>query len=246
MIRHPHIVLIFTLLLAGCGVSSKLQSTLGNKYRYSASMVAPAKSKEMLFRDDRIIIQFRLDDPALRFQIQNISPGAMSIDWPNASLGVHGVYSPVRNMATLYDSTGTRIARQVVPSLGVLRDVILPRANIYFDGRRWRGDDLFPTTDANSRAMRTTILNLIGASIDVNLPIDFGTESRPYHFTFAVDTVRQVAWDAYEPTGWLPASPPVHGLRPSSEDQVTSVILVGGFIGFFRYMITAKKTPVSE
>jgi hypothetical protein len=246
MIRPPHILMFVALLLAGCGASSRLQSSLGNKYRYSASMVAPAKSKEMLFRDDRIIIQFRLDDPAMRFQIQNISPGAMSIDWPNASLGVRGAYSSVRNMATLYDSTGSKISRQVVPSLGVVRDVILPRANIYFDGRRWRGDDLLPTTDANSRAMRNTILNLVGAPIDVILPIDFGTESRPYHFTFAIDTIRQLAWDAYKSPGWLPPPPPVHGLRPTSEDQVTSLILVGGFVGFFRYMMTAKKTPVSE
>jgi hypothetical protein len=54
-------------------------------------MVAPVKSPNLLFRDDRLIIQFRFDDPAIRFQAQNISSTNMRIDWTKASLGIGGL-----------------------------------------------------------------------------------------------------------------------------------------------------------
>jgi hypothetical protein len=246
MVRDILILVFPALLLVGCAASSKLQSNLGNKYEYSISMYAPEQSKDMLFRDDQIIIQFRLGNPGLRFQIQNISPTDMRIDWANASIGIHNAYSPVRNISTIYDTTAKIPSGQLIPPLGVIRDAILPRGNTYFDGAQWRVDDLIPTTDANSRAMMNTIMKLVGSSIDVVLPVEFGSGVRTYQFTFSVDSVRQVAWSDYRPASWLPPQPPVRRLQQNVEDLVTAAILATGFFVVLRYATAAKKTPVAE
>ena len=246
MVRQILILVFPALLLVGCTASSRLQSTLGNKYQYSFSMVAPEKSKDMFFRDDQLIIQFRMDNPGIRFQIQNISPTDMQIDWARASIGIHNAYSPVRNISTIYDTTAKIPSSQLIPPLGVIRDAILPRGNIYFDGAQWRVDDLIPTTDANSRAMMNTIMKLVGNSIDVILPVEFGWGVHTYQFTFSVDSVRQMAWSDYRPASWLPPQPPVRRLQQSAEDWVTAAILATGFLVVLRYVMAAKKSPVVE
>jgi hypothetical protein len=246
MLRQILILVFPLLLLVGCTASSRLQSTQGNKYQYSISMFAPEKSKDMLFRDDQLIIQFRLSNPGIRFQIQNISPTDMRIDWANASIGIHKAYSPVRNISTIYDATAKIPSGQLIPPLGVIRDAILPRGNTYFDGVQWRVDDLLPTTDANERAIMSTIMRQVGGSIDVILPLEFGSDVRTYQFTFSVDSVRQVAWSDYRPASWLPPQPPVRRLQQGVEDWVTAAILATGFLVILRYVTVAKKTPVVE
>ena len=223
-----------------------LQSGRGNKYRYVASMTAPQRSMNLLYRDDDIIVQFRLEESALRFQFQNLSDSTLLIDWPHASIGVRGIYSPVRNLSTFYDTTSVRPAGRYVPSLGVIRDVILPRGNTYFDRTRWHREDLLPTTDGNSQAMRNTIAGMVGSPIDVLLPVAVAGYQRQYHFTFAVDSVLQMRWDEYRPEAWLPSEPPVMRVGPTSDDEITAAIIASGFLGFFSYMLTAKKSPVSE
>jgi hypothetical protein len=209
-------------------------------------MVAPVKSSNLLFRDDRLIIQFRFDDPAIRFQAQNVSPANMRVDWNKASLGIRGLYTPVRNLSVFYDSSAAPLLSPLIPPLGVIRDVILPRGNVFFDGERWQVSDLLPTRDENSQAMRSSVVNLIGSTIDVILPVEFGSDSRSYRFSFSVDSVRQISWLDYRLPGWLPPRPPVRKLVPSTEEQITAAIIVSGFLGVFAYMRSAKKSPVSE
>lgn len=154
--------------------------------------------------------------------------------------------SPVRNLSTFYDSTKSQPAVQTIPPLGVVRDVILPRGNSYFDGTQWRVDDLLPTTDANSRSMQTTITRMVGAAIELRLPVVCGSESRSYLFSFAVDSVIQIPWREYRPASWIPPHPPVKALRPAPEHQLTAVVIASGFLGFLSYMMTMKKVPVVE
>jgi len=245
-LRTFFIVILPALVLAGCAASSKLQSTLGNKYKYSTSMTSPEKSKEMVYRDEQLMIQFRMEDKGIRFQAQNISPDTMRIDWSKASVGVHGTFSPVRTVSTFYDTTRQQPAVQVLASLGIVRDAILPRGNSYFDGAQWRVDDLLPTTDANTHGMKNNIMGLVGSTIEIQLPVECGSEVRPYVFSLSIDSVCQVSWSDYRPASWVPPSPPVKKLRPTAQDNFTSVILGASFLGFLRYMMTVKKIPVVE
>jgi hypothetical protein len=238
--------LVLGLLLLGCSAASRLQSYSGNKYRYFVSMVAPEKSAISLFRDEALIIQFRFDDPAIRFQLQNISDGEMEIDWARASLGIRAMYSPVRNLSSLYDSGAATATGPVIPSLGVARDIILPRKNVSFDGTQWKVADLLPTTDRNSPQLRDSILASAGTEIDVMLPVWFGGNPRLYHFRFAVDSVSRIPWSEDRVPAWLPPVPPARKLRPSTVEQITAAIIAGSFLGVFAYMRTAKKTPIAE
>jgi hypothetical protein len=244
--RELCLVVILALLLAGCAASSKLQSALGNKYKYSVSMTGPVQSKDMLFRDEQLMIQFRMDDPGLRFQLQNISPADMRIDWARATISVHGVSSPIRHLPSFYDTARALPATQAIPSLGVIRDAVLPRGNCYFDGTQWRVDDLLPTIDANTHTMRNTILRMAGTTIEFHLPIESGLEARSYVFSFVVDSVQQISWNGYRPASWIPPRPQVKLLRPTREHQITAVIIAGGFLGFFSYMMSMKQVPVVE
>lgn len=246
MLRYVFIVVAPALVLMGCTASSRLQATLGNKYCYSVSMVGPQKSKDMLYRDEQLIIQFRVEEPGIRFQAQNISPESMKIDWAKATVGVHGFSSPIRTLSTLYDTTKMQPASQILPSLGVVRDLILPRGNVHFDGVQWRVDDILPTTDLNTQAMRNTITNLVGSTIEIRFPVECGTDVRSYTFSFAVDSVRQISWSEYRPASWIPAPPPVKNLRSTPKDYLTAVIVAGGLLGFLTYMMTVHKNPVVE
>jgi hypothetical protein len=240
------VVLLPVFLLFGCSTSARLRSSFGKKYRYSLSMVAPAKSSDLLFRDGRLIIQFRFDDPAIRFQAQNISPDTMWIEWGKASLDLLGSSTSVRNLLTFYDSSSAVSVGPPIPPMGVIRDVILPSGNVSFDGRQWQERDLLPTTDDNSPALRDSILNMAGASIDLTLPAAFGSDVHSYHFTFSIDSVKQTAWDDSRVPAWLPTRPPARSLKPTAGDQITAAILASSFLGFFTYLLTAKKTPVVE
>jgi len=247
MIFRPFVpAMILSALLVGCSASSRLQSAFGSKYRYSISMVTPERSTSMLFRDDALIIQFRFDDPAIRFQLQNLSSGDMRIEWSQASIGIRGTYSSVRNLATLYDSGTVAVFSPVIPSLGVVRDVVLPRGNVSFEGMQRRVADLLPTTDENSDARRNSILKAEGSNVDVVLPILVGTDRRIYRFTFVVDSVRQISWADHKVPAWLPPLPAVRRSGPSTAEQITAAIIAGSFLGIFAYLRTAKKTPVVE
>jgi hypothetical protein len=209
-------------------------------------MIAPVQSKDRLYRDDRIIVQFRLEESAVRFQLQNLSDSTLLIDWPHASIGVRGIYSPVRNLSVFYDTVSVRPAGCFIPPLGVIRDVILPEGNTHFDGSRWRREDLLPTTDGNSPAMKNTIAGMVGSPIDVLLPVAVGGAQHQYHFTLAVDSISQLRWDEYRAASWLPSEPPVRHGGPTIGDNITAVIVVSGILGFFSYMLVAKKSPVSR
>lgn len=230
----------------GCSTSFRASSSPGNKYRYYTSLSAPQRSERLLFRDERMIIQFRLDDPAIRFQLQNISPGSMQVDWAHASLSLGGPAFPVRNLATYYDTTSIPTASPLIPSLGVMRDVAAPRASISVRGREWRSADLLPTTDGNSFEREAAIRAMVGRTIELTLPVRFDDDLVSHRFVFSIDSVKVVSWSEYTRPSWLPPAPPVPSLGPSSEDQITTAIIVGGFAGFVRYMMTMKKNPVVE
>lgn len=232
--------------MLGCSASSQVSSSLGNKYRYVVSLSAPQKSDLLLFRDDRLIIQFRFDDPAIRFQLQNILPVSLRLNWAHAWLALGGPPVPVRTLATYYDTSSVPTPSAPIPSLGVIRDVIAPRANISVRGGEWRTADLLPTTDGNSFGGESTIREMVGRTIELNLPVRFDNDIVNYRFVFSIDSVRQISWSEYAPPAWLPPAPPLRSLGPSSEDRITTAIIVGGFAGFFRYMMLKKKNPVVE
>jgi hypothetical protein len=199
-----------TLLLNSCSTFTNLTHP-GNKYQYHYTMISPVQDDHMLYRDSTIYVQFRFDDAAIKFQLQNISSGPIEIVWPRAEIGIRNKFSAVRDSKSMYNANPTCTAT-VLPSLAYAVDFAIPEKNIYYDGE-WKERDLLPTTDKGTGESRDRIMSLVGTPLSFVLPIKSGDNVTDYTFTFAVTAVDQIGWEHYKP----PARP----LPPAKEKLIT-------------------------
>lgn len=246
--NRKKILLMFGAALAvigsGCATTSSFTPGSGNKYQYFYSLVYPAHAENLLFHDDSVIIQFKFDEAAIRFQLQNISNSTIHIAWNKVSLHQNGRYVSICHADDLYTDRFDTNASVLLPPLGYLRDLVVPRSNIAFDGKEWVEDDLFPTTDNRNVALRERIKHSARQQVGLLLPIAFGATVKNYEFDFQIDSVTQMPWKNYHPVKRIPEPPtlPSHPLL----DNVTTAILVVGVLGFSAYLITSKKNPPTE
>ncbi|MCX7985035.1 MAG: hypothetical protein N3A63_09065 [Bacteroidetes bacterium] len=233
------------LYLSGCGSLSQFSPGKGAKYVYSFKMTYPIESEEMLFQDDSIVIQFKFDEAALRFQLQNIAESDIRIAWDKASLSINGQYFSVRHADNLYTDTSLVAYSALIPSMGYIRDLAIPKNNIYFDGEQWIELDLLPTVDYNNPNLRTDIVQSVGKPLTFLLPLEFNGVSKNYEFEFQVKEVRQIPWKEYVPTQRVPA-PPMVPKKVSTVDKITAAVVTVGLLGFSAYVLTMKKSPPTE
>lgn len=238
-------IVLSCALLMSCATTSQFRPGEGDKYEYSYKMTYPAENRNLLFQDDSIIIQFKFDEAAIRFQLQNISESNLTINWERTSMNLSGRYFSVRHSDNLYTDSLKFSSSVLLPPLGYVRDLIIPRDNIYFDGQKWIEEDLLPTVDENSSAVRELIRQSIGRRIGLLLSLRFEQKERNYEFDFQVDTVRHIAWNDYIPTQRVPA-PPISKHGVPVLDQVTTAIIAVGMLGFSAYVLAVKKNPPSE
>jgi hypothetical protein len=230
--------------LMSCGTTSQFTPGKGNKYQYTYKLMYPVENSNLLFHDDSIIIQFKFDEAAIRFQLQNISDSYLTIDWNKASMNIQGRYFALRHVSNLYRDSSSS-ASVLLPPLGYLRDVVIPRDNIHNDGDRWVEVDLFPTTDRKSVKLQESIKKSVGRQIGLLLPMMFGSTEYNYEFNFQVDSVKRIPWKDYEPFRRIPEPPsPKH--QAVGLDNVTTAIIVVGILGFSAYALSVKKSPPSE
>jgi hypothetical protein len=235
-------VVLAGVLLGGCATTGGFAPGVGTKYQYNLTMVAPSQTTDLTHRDERVLIQFKPDEAAMKFQIQNISDQEMTVVWDRASIGVEGRFYPVRHASTLYTDSASSMSI-ILPPLGYLRDLLIPAENIRFDGEKWVEADLLPTVDGNDAALRSMIRGSVGKQISVILPLRFGDTEAIYEFAFKVSSVRPIAWRDYQPVTRVPAPPVVH--RSSGPlDQVTVAVIALGVLGFVAFIVSiAKDTP---
>ncbi len=232
-------------LILSCATTSQFTPGKGDKYEYSYKMTYPVENRNLLFQDDSIIIQFKFDEAAIRFQLQNISESHLTVDWDRTSMNLSGRYFSVRHSDNLYTDSLKVSSSIMLPPLGYFRDLVIPRDHIYYDGRKWVEEDLLPTVDENSQPLRESIRKSAGQRIGLLLSLRFNRTEKNYEFDFQVDTVRPIAWKDYVPGKRIPAPPvPKHGIPVL--DQVTTAIIAVGMLGFSAYVLAVKKNPPSE
>jgi hypothetical protein len=238
------IIVSFAGFLLSCATTSQFSPGKGNKYQYTYNLVYPVENSNLFFQDDSIIIQFKLDEAAIRFQLQNISESYLAVNWDQASINLQGRYLSIRHSSNLYgDSTGSNSV--LLPPLGYFRDIAIPRDNICYDGDRWVETDLLPTIDGKSMELQKSIMNSAGRRIGFLLPVKFGSKEKNYEFDFQVDSVKRIPWKDYEPLQRVPEPPnPRHGVL--GLDNVTTAIIAVGVLGFSAYVLSVKKSPPSE
>jgi len=234
------------VLLAGCSAASRLQSSLGNKYRYGYRLVSPSSGGRMVFQDDRIRIAFRIDDAAIRFQLRNRSSIPLKVKWDDASIGVRDRYYAVRNTRTLYvPSYRDNAVPTILPS-GYIIDMAMPAENISFNGSEWKEKELLQTTDRNSDAIRQRMFAYKGSMMNLLLPVQVGDSVFSYTFQFRVQSVDSLGWDKYRKPR-RPSPPMMPGkIKAESSYQLVTGIVVAGLLGVGAILMTQKKSPPVE
>lgn len=230
---------------SGCSGARPMSAGKGTKYEYRYGMVQPTKNSDLLYQDDSLIVQFKFDDAAVRFQLQNLAQTDLRIDWGKMALGINNRFFAIRHSGTLYGDTAALTLSEALPSFGYLRDLVIPRTNVFFDGERWVEVDLFPTTDGNSAALRDSILRSPGQTVTLVFPVQFGGIEKRYQFDFEIASVNRIPWKDYQPVKRIPP-PPNPKRSPAVLDQVTTAVIVVGVLGFTAYLISVKKNPPTE
>jgi hypothetical protein len=213
-------VCMISLLQYGC--VPMLFSSKGNTYLYSYLLEEPQKSNDLLFKNDYIIIQFKFDESALRFQLQNVSGAPLSIVWERVALGVNNRFYTVKNSSTLYTLNNVPPSSIEVPPLGYFRDVVIPSENIYVAEKQWIEKELFPTKDRNSAALKSAI-----------------TE---YVFVFRVRSVQPLPAGTELPPKDRPPAPPVSKRETGFNQQMIAVLIASGVLGVAVFLMSQKKT----
>jgi hypothetical protein len=237
------IIVFVSHSFTSCAGGNFLGVGRGDKYVYSYKMMAPRENSNMIYQDERIKVQFRIDDSAIRFQLQNLSRESACVQWNKASLGVENQFSAIRTSVSFYADTPALSESALIPPLGYIQEIAIPYHNIRFNGDQWIEQDFFPTVVKGK--LPVAIMKNIGKSIVLVLPIQFGTAHKDYLFNFRVEAVHKIAWSDYRRPR---RNPPPTPQRPKASvtDQVTTAIVAVGLLGFAAYIMTIKKDPLSE
>jgi hypothetical protein len=243
-LTYGAILIVCAGFLLSCGTTGQFSPGKGNKYQYSFKLVYPVENSNLLFQDDNVIVQFKFDEAAIRYQLQNVSDSRLTIEWNKAAMSINGRYTPIRHSSTLYGDT-MRSESISMPPLGYIRDIAIPHENVYLDGDRWVEEDLFPTTDRNSPEIRESIQKSVSQRVGLTLPMVIGSEVKQYEFDFQVESVKRIPWKDYVPFKRVPSPPhPKQGVL--ALDNVTTAIIAVGVLGFSAYILSVKKNPPSE
>lgn len=239
------LVILPSQAFVSCAGGHFLGMGRGNKYVYAYKMTVPVDNPLMVYQDDSLKIQFKIDAISVRFQLQNLSRSVMLVQWDKVSLGVDNAYTLVRHAINMYADTVLGRRSVPVPPLGYIQDLMMPVDNVFFDGSQWRQTDLFQTTDGGHDEMAQTIQNNVGKSIVIILPLQFGNNTKAYRFEFHIVSVKQILWRDYKPPRPIPPPSPK---KTSIElaDEITTAFIIVGLLGFAAFMISLKKQPVTE
>lgn len=240
------IAVIGVVLLSGCSAASRLQSSLGNKFRYTYRLVSPSSGGRMVYQDERIKIAFRIDDAAIRFQLRNLSSRPIKVKWDDAAMSVRGRHYAIRNNRTVYLPDYRDNAAPAILPTGYIIDMAIPSENIWFDGDEWKERDLLQTTDRNSASIRERMRAFKGSMVNLILPIQAGNEVWSYTFQFQVTSVDSLGWDKYrKPRRPVPPANPAR-IKAGTGDQMITALVVAGLLGVGAIALTQKKTPPVE
>ena len=237
------IALIGSVLLSSCAGS--LASSRGNNYIFSYSLTEPVRNNELIFRDKYIIVQFTIDESAISFQMQNISEARMSIVWDNVSLGVNNRTFSVRNKSNFY-STNTSFADVVIPPLGYIREIVIPRENVFIKDGEWVERQFFITNDRGSKQLESVIQRYRGDQLSLMLPIKIGEIVVPYQFVFTVSKITKLPSNLLPPVKVRPPKPKVSVQEAGSGAEIMPIVVAAIVLGLTAYILSKKKTPAGD
>jgi hypothetical protein len=234
-----NILLVSLTFFFGCAGSFSGGSG-GNRYIYNYTLVEPVVNDQLLYKDDYVTIQFKLDESAIKFQLQNVTDVPVSIVWENVTLLLNNRVFPVRNIATLYQTDLAHPPAVVIPPLGYIRDMVIPRDFIAAEKGIWVEKDLFPTDDLGSPARKKLIMKYVGNQIKLVLPIKVGELVQDYSFTFKVKGISILPENRIPPVKERPAQPKTAAV--GSSNMLLPIVIAGGILALAIYALSKEKT----
>lgn len=233
------IVLASLTFTTGCA-SLFSGGKVSGRYIYNYTLTEPAPNDQLLFKDDYVTIQFKFDESAIKFQLQNVSDVPISIVWENVAIGLNNRVFPVKNTATLYQMDLNHPPAVLIPSLGYIRDMVIPRDFILVEKNKWVEKDLFPTDDMGSPARKKLIMKYIGSQIKLTLPIRVGEVVQDYSFTFKVKGISALPENRIPPVKERPVPPQI--ISAGSSNTLYPVLIAGGILAVAIYALSKEKT----
>lgn len=213
LIPFASLFILSALLLSlnGCGSSYPAPGVDGLKYHYLYTLTEPALSPKMQYKDDHVSFTFTIDDAAIHYSVLNLSTKLVTVESGAAMLGIDSVYSPVRNSISFYSDTANACASLTLPPRGSLEDHLIPRDNVYWNEEGWGETDLFSTLDSGTVSGKKEVMQNVGRTVDLLLPVKYGERRTMYQFRFKVSAVRVVPEEAVVPAKRRPKAPKMYG-----------------------------------
>lgn len=238
-----NLLLVTLTFFFGCS-GSLSGGKQGGRYIYNYTMTEPVANDQMLYKDDYITIQFRFDQSAIKFQLQNVSDVPLSIIWDNVVIGLNNRVFPVKNTATLYQTNLDHPPSVLIPPLGYIKDLVIPREFISINKNSWVEKDLFPTDDMGSAARKKLIMKYTGSQIKLVLPIKVGEVVQDYVFTFKVKGISMLPENRLPPVKERPEPPQI--AAAGNSNTLLPVLIAGGILAVAIYALSKEKaSPIN-
>lgn len=230
------------VFLIGCSIGS-VSDRSGSKYEYWYALTKPIVSDRLRYEDDRIFIQFGIDESFVKVWLLNISDQALSVHWDRVTFVVDGVITPFKYSENAYTLDPDQWNPTVIPPYEYAIDFLVPADNIRVRNGIWVEQDLFPTRDFGSEDLRNEILQNIGKSIAIFMPLNFGEEVNEYVFGFEVAEIEKLDWEKYHPPKRrVRATPP----KPGIDDSWTAAVMISVFIITGAYFVFIRESTAED
>jgi hypothetical protein len=157
----------------------------GGEYRvtYIFSMIKPAVSPNLSYKDAFIEITFAASSQQLSFVLQNKTAGPITIDWNQLSyIDSNSGSHKVIHQGVKYMSKEDVQAPSVIPPTARLTDVIGPSDYISYKNGDWTERPLFPQGKAAAEYR--------GSTFSTFMPLLINGRVRNYLFTFKITDVK--------------------------------------------------------
>ena len=153
--------------------------------KYVFLLVKPTESRELIFRDGQLDIQFSPSQKQISFTLHNNTAGPVKVDWNSAAyVDVLGQSHKVMHSGVKFIDREKSQVPSVVPPGASISDMVFPADYIsYTSGKYggWSEELIFPHAPKAK--------DYKGQSFSVFLPIEVNGTVKNYHFTFRIEDV---------------------------------------------------------
>jgi hypothetical protein len=165
-----------------------------SKYEYDLDILKPVYSKELNFSDDKISIDFVLNEFDISLKVKNNSDKPFKIIWDEASFVKNGEAQKIMHKNIKFMDKEKNQAPTVIPSNSFINETIQPIDDIKFSTSsyskggqyRWSTEPIFLVSRQSSKKK---ILSYLGNTINIYLPIQFDGKTIDYYFEMQVKDI---------------------------------------------------------